>query len=321
MCKQKDEHPLRVQRITRWVRATVLTLGFSTAVFAAAASVRAPERQAAADPSTASHTRLFFAIFDCSWRNARTGPTGPTNVHQIHDRLKALEKQPGIRIHSERVETDCARDNWFARPDQGRPVIDDRLERMHQRLAAQTELWLEQTPFAQISVVSMGGSWGATQAAEFSRTLHERGIRVDLAGIESGTGDAHRASSLAATYRPSQVVILLAPVGAPTSDLHLPPSVLSGLQVVAADEKRPLFRSIPIISDGLSEDRRFVGITVAGSHSDICGGYKLNGFAIRNFNLVVDFINRLSDTPLLQKQPVPTDPAMNVIHDSTQEVI
>src|SRR3546814_6299835 len=74
-------------------------------------------------------------------------------------------------------------------------------------------------------------------------------------------------------------------VGAPTSNLQLPPSVLSGLQIVASDEKRPLFRSMPIIPDGLSEDRRFVGIAVAGSHSDICGGYKLNGFAIRTFNL------------------------------------
>src|SRR3546814_9743326 len=85
-------------------------------------------------------------------------------------------------------------------------------------------------------------------------------------------------------------------VGAPTSNLQLPPSVLSGLQIVARDEKRPLFRSMPIIPDGLSEDRRFVGIAVAGSQSDICGRYKLNGFAIRTFNLVVDYINRLSDT-------------------------
>src|SRR3546814_1789062 len=84
-------------------------------------------------------------------------------------------------------------------------------------------------------------------------------------------------------------------VGAPTSNLQLPPSVLSGLQIVASDEKRPLFRSMPIIPDGLSEDRRFVGIAVAGSHSDICGGYKLNGFAIRTFNLVVDYINRRSE--------------------------
>src|SRR3546814_21075273 len=98
-------------------------------------------------------------------------------------------------------------------------------------------------------------------------------------------------------------------------------TLFRSLQSVASDEKRPLFRSMPIIPDGLSEDRSFVGIAVAGSHSDICGGYKLNGFAIRTFNLVVDYINRLSDTPLLHKQPVPTDPALSVIHDSSQEVI
>src|SRR3546814_12932951 len=110
-------------------------------------------------------------------------------------------------------------------------------------------------------------------------------------------------------FRSSQVVILLDPVGAPTSNLQLPPSVLSGLQIVASDEKRPLFRSMPIIQDGLSEDRRFVGIAVAGSYSDICGGYKLNGLAIRTFNLVVDYINHLSDTQLLKRQPVATETA------------
>src|SRR3546814_11330582 len=107
---------------------------------------------------------------------------------------------------------------------------------MDERPAAKTELWLEQTPIAQISVVSMGGSWGATQAAEFSRMLHERGIRADLAGRESG--DAHQSASVTAIYRPSQVVILLDPVGAPTSNLQLPPSLLSGLQIVASDDDR-----------------------------------------------------------------------------------
>src|SRR3546814_8992768 len=110
-----------------------------------------PEQRDSTDPSTASHTRLFFAVFDCSWRNARIGPTGPTTVHQIHDQLKSLEKEPDIRVHAERIETDCARANWLTRPDQGRPIIDDRLEQMYQRLAAQTELWLEQTLIVQIS--------------------------------------------------------------------------------------------------------------------------------------------------------------------------
>lgn len=321
MYKRKERPPVGAERITRWICASILALAFSAAMPAAIASAGDPGRQAPADPWAAFQTRVFFAVFDCSWKNAKVGPTGPTTVRQLHDQLKALENGAFDRIHTEHVETDCARDNWFTHPDHGRPVLEDRLERMHELLAAQTELWLEQAPLAQISVVSMGGSWGATQAAEFSRTLHERGIRITLAGTESGPGDPLRSARVNATYRPSQAVILLDPVGTPASDLRLPPSVLSGVQIVAGDEERPLFRSIPIIPDGLSEDRRFVGITVAGSHSDICGGYKLNGFAIRTFNLVVDYINSLSDQPLLHKQTVPTDPALNVIHDSTQEVI
>src|SRR3546814_19529352 len=173
-------------------------------MLAAPAPARPPVEKDSTDPSTASHTRLFFVVFDCSLRNERIGPTEPTTVHQIHDQLKSLEKETDSRVHAERSETDCARANWFTRPDQGRPVIDDRLEQMYQRLAAQTELWLEQTPIAQISVVSMGGSWGATQAAEFSRMLHERGIRADLAGRE--TGDAPQPQSCHSIQRPSQLV-------------------------------------------------------------------------------------------------------------------
>src|SRR3546814_19333602 len=127
-----------------------------------------PEQRDSTDPSTASHTRLFFAVFDCSWRNARIGPTGPTTVHQIHDQLKSLEKETDIRVHAERIETDCARANWFTRPDQGRPVIDDRLEQMYQRLAAQTELWLEQTPIAQLSVRSEARRVGKKCVSQFS---------------------------------------------------------------------------------------------------------------------------------------------------------
>src|SRR3546814_15599769 len=82
MCKQKDSNSARVQRITRWIRTAVLTLGFSTAMLAATASAGPPEQRDSTDPSPASHTRLFFAVFDCSWRNARIGPTGPPTVHR-----------------------------------------------------------------------------------------------------------------------------------------------------------------------------------------------------------------------------------------------
>ena len=321
MCSQKEKRPGGAPRLNEWIRTAAVTSGFSMAMFATAASAGAPERGRAADSSAALKTRLFFAIFDCSWRNTKVGPTGPTTAALIHDQLDALQQDPSLQIHVERVETDCARDNWFTRPDQGKPVFDQRLEQMRKRLATQSERWLKQTPGAQINVVSIGGSWGAAQAAAFSRMLDQQGIRPGLAGKESGTGKADRPAPLMTTHRPSQVTILLDPVGAPDSHLPLPPSVIAGLQVVAGNEKRPEFRSIPIIAKGLSEDRRFLGVTVAGSHSDICGGYKLNGLATRTFNLVVDYVNSLSDTPLLRKQAVPTDPALSVIHDSTEEVI
>src|SRR3546814_945226 len=57
MCKQKDSNSARVQRITRWIRTAVLTLGFSTAMLAATASAGPPEQRDSTDPSPASHTR------------------------------------------------------------------------------------------------------------------------------------------------------------------------------------------------------------------------------------------------------------------------
>ena len=45
-----------------------------------------------------------------------------------------------------------------------------------------------------------------------------------------------------------------------------------------------------------------------------------NGLGIENYNLSVEFLNRLSDTPYLEKRPLPTDPEQYVIHRSDQHM-
>jgi hypothetical protein len=55
---------------------------------------------------------------------------------------------------------------------------------------------------------------------------------------------------------------------------------------------------------------------VGGAHCDIGGGYRLDGLAVRAGNLMADYLNALSDRPLLTKRAVPDDPAMNVVHHS-----
>ncbi len=109
------------------------------------------------------------------------------------------------------------------------------------------------------------------------------------------------------------------PVGtgsAMREDRRLPPSVISGIQFIAMDEHRGLFKSDRIIDPGITPDGRFAGIYVPGAHSDVGGGYNRNGLAIRAGNFTIDYINGLSDVPILKKQAEPDDPRLNVIHHS-----
>jgi len=57
---------------------------------------------------------------------------------------------------------------------------------------------------------------------------------------------------------------------------------------------------------------------VPGAHSDVGGGYLRNGLSIRSGNLMVDYLNALSDRPFLEKSPEPIAPRLNVVHRSTE---
>jgi hypothetical protein len=104
-------------------------------------------------------------------------------------------------------------------------------------------------------------------------------------------------------------------------DRRLPPSVISGIQFIATDEHRGLFKSDHIIDPGLTADGRFVGVYVTGAHSDVGGGYLLNGLSIRTGNLAIDYLNGLSDQPFLQKSREPDDPRLNVIHHPEDDLL
>ncbi len=189
---------------------------------------------------------------------------------------------------------------------------------MYARLESRSMLWRLAHADMQISVVSIGGSWGGAQAAGFARLLHERGIRMPQGATIIGAERHQTGGFLVEPGQITQVLVMLDPVG---SMVQLPESVVSGVQIVARDEKRDAFRSVPIIAQGQSLDRKFLGMTLPGSHSDICGGYKRNGLATRNANLVISFVNRLSFEPLIEELPVSQDPEFDVIHNSEQEEI
>lgn len=252
-----------------------------------------------------AHGRLFIALFDCSWKNARKGPSGPTTVAWIHHQLTQGTRS-GV-IATGYVSTDCARDNWLTHRDHGEAFTATRLAAMYKLLAKQSEAWRHEDPHAEISLLIVGGSWGALQGAEFSVMVAELGLRSPAGEI------------LAAPRQTAQALALLAPTGYLPPELRLPSSLITGFQLSATDEQRADFQSLPILGKGLSTDGRFASLGVPGSLSDVCGGYRLNGLSARAANLLVDYINGLSAAPLLHKQPEPDDPRMNVVHRSQEE--
>ncbi|XUP36273.1 hypothetical protein WAE31_20185 (plasmid) [Xanthomonas axonopodis pv. vasculorum] len=101
-------------------------------------------------------------------------------------------------------------------------------------------------------------------------------------------------------------------------DRRLPPSVVSGFQISAADERRGMFPVDQTLQHGVSEDGRFLHVTVAGAHSDIGGTYLRGGLGGRSLNLMTDYHNGLLSEPMLPRMHEPTDPRMNVIHRSEE---
>jgi len=104
-------------------------------------------------------------------------------------------------------------------------------------------------------------------------------------------------------------------------DRRLPPSVISGFQIIAEDERRGTFKVSHIIDPGMTADGRLLAVTVPGAHSDIGGSYHRDGLGARSGNLMADYLNGLSSQPFLQKREESLDPRMNVIHRSEEGML
>ena len=104
-------------------------------------------------------------------------------------------------------------------------------------------------------------------------------------------------------------------------DRRLPPSVISGFQIIAEDERRGTFKVSHIIDPGMTADGRLLAVTVPGAHSDIGGSYHRDGLGARSGNLMADYLNGLSSQPFLQKREESLDQRMNVIHRSEEGML
>jgi hypothetical protein len=269
--------------------------------------------------------RVFVACFDGTWNDKDKFP-GKTNVADIYEQLKAVSPtnlgfgyQPGVGNQ----------DDWIRQKADGAfgYSYGPRMEQMYYDFCVKSKEWLEENPNAQISVDAVGFSRGGPTAAMFTRLVHERGIQNPEGMVIERDAEGNIQSltptqpSLVPPGKTPQVVGLFDPVATGImnlDDTRLPPSVVSGFQITALDERRDVFLSKQIIDPGLSADGRFLAVQVAGAHSDVGGGYLLNGLPVRNGNMMVAYLNSTFDRPVLQERPVPTAPEMNVIHRSEQ---
>lgn len=276
--------------------------------------------------SSRPNDRLFVAAFDGTGNSMyKDAPENHTNVAEV---VKQIEKNesPGIGYgYVEGVGTQGGMTG--VRDLIGGHTYQARLEEMYVQFAAKAKDWIDKNPDSEIHLVSVGFSRGAEQAAGFTRLVHERGIQnpEGMVVTRDANGLIERVEftmpPLVEPGRIPQAVGLFDPVGTGEPrdhDRRLPPSVLSGFQISAEDERRNLFQSTWVLDPGVTDEGRFLNVTVGGAHSNIGGSYQLNGLSIRSGNLMVDYFNSLSSESLLEKRAEPTSPELNVVHRSEQ---
>ena len=269
----------------------------------------APRLYDSKDPSV----RVFVALFDGTGNDVFKDPKHPTNVAHLRQQLEDrtvdgshphlgwhYKEGPGTQGGLTGV-TDGAFGHTYK----------ERIEHMYETFNKTANKWLAEDPNVKIRVVSVGFSRGAEQAAGFAREIHERGVE-NLANPSENLVDPGKIPQALALYDPVGTGVPL------RNDRRPPPSVVSGLQLSAADEKRELFPSSQIFPPGESKDGRFLQMTGAGAHSNVGGSYDANGISSRTFNITSTYLNKVLGEDLIQKLPEPTDKDMNVVHNSVQ---
>lgn len=287
--------------------------------------------------SESPRDRMFVASFDGTGNSMRRdAPGNHTNVALIHQqlekRIEADEERTGwSRIGAGYVEGVGTQGGLAGTRDliSGR-TYEARLEEMYLQFIEQAKLWIEADPDADIRLASIGFSRGAEQAAGFTRLVEERGIQ-DPEGatvVRGRDGLIERIEFTAPPLREPggvvQAIGLFDPVGTGVPRQHdrrPAASVVSGFQLTAIHERRNLFQGTLVMDMGTTFDGRFLNVLVPGAHSDVGGGYLQHGLSVRSGNLMIDYLNALSDRPFLAKRPEPDDPALNVIHRSEQHQV
>lgn len=274
------------------------------------------------------HSHVIHSLQDGTGNDVSQDRLHATNVAKLQDDILALQQAGIDRVHVEYLPGPGTQKNFVENTIDGATgrTSLSRAEEMYALLVERAEKIFVADPQATISIHLEGFSRGASTVPLVARMIHERGIPDTNSAIESVDEHGNTIRTYTRYLQPPgetpMSVGLYDPV--PTGyledffDRRLPPSVVSGFQINAAHERRGLFPVDRIIPEGLSQDGRFLSVTVAGVHSDIGGSYLRGGLGDRSLNLMTDYRNTLLGEPLFQRVYETTDPRMNVIHHSTE---
>lgn len=278
------------------------------------------------------HERLYIAGLDGTGNSLfDDDPAQWSTVAKIY---KQIEETRPPRVAAGYVEGTFTQNGLLRIPEKlldGRfgHTFDERVETAYFQLCVRAKEWLREDPDAQIRIAGVGFSRGGEQVAALERMIHERGIR-DPEGADYRLNGENLITRIEYADRPllvqpgltPQVALLIDPVqtGVEEHDRRLPPSTLTTFQLTAENERRDLFKVTLHVAPGFSEDDRSLNLIRPGVHGNMADTYSRNGLGTENFNLSVEFLNRLSDTPYLEQRPLPTDPDQYVIHRSDQHM-
>ena len=274
------------------------------------------------------HERLYVAALDGTGNSKRKDKhENWSAVAKIHDQIF---KANNPNIASGYVEGIGTQDGFIPRAADGWLAysFDERVETAYFQFCTQAKKWIQEDTQAQIRIAGVGFSRGAEEVAALNRMIEERGIldpdkakvKIDHYGLV--TSAKYTGEHLIPPGKTLQAAMLFDPVSTNNTeyDRRLSPSTVGAFQILSTDH-RDQFKGDQLLPHGLSEDSRFLSITVPGAHSNIGDSYAQNGFGVLSANMGVDFLNSLSDRDFLKPQTPPQDPAKYQIYHSEEHMV
>jgi hypothetical protein len=284
-------------------------------------ALRLPSLHNAQDP----HSRLYLMALDGTQNDVIRDPTHATNVGLIAITIKSVESvrrdvlagyEPGVgnqKLVAGVVDSVTGL------------TVSEQATRAYDNFVRAANQWYRQDPDVKISMAGIGFSRGSSALMIASNMVHEKGI-PDLTSankkqvIDLVTGKSHTETTYSRYIAPPgqvpQALILNDQVAtgmAKGMDRRIAPSVVSLVQLQAENEHRAPF---PFYSaeDPTKPDPRLHTLKILGAHSDIGGGYLLNGISSVTRQISEIVLNKYGAN--IPESAPETVPRKYVIHDS-----